>query len=168
MPIKRAQNSQLARPEPRKVEEPWKDTDWQKLWLSVQGRSWSSLAIVPAGSGAPADFTLTIAVTLARIGIMHLGVPVQVADATRIPLVHLVQFVEELSRLREDGELVLMALAPVADNPVTVSLAQKADAALLCVMLEKMSSAEAKKTVERIGSGRFLGSAVFRPGGLSR
>ncbi len=142
-------------------DEPWRDVDWQKLWLTLQRHAWSSLAIVPAGAGAPPDFSLTVAVTLARIGIMHLGTPVQVADATAIPLVHLMQFSEELKRLKQDGELVLVALAPMVENPISVSLAQASDAAVLCVLMDVMASTEAKKTVDKIGAAHFLGSAVF-------
>jgi len=143
--------------------EPWGDVDWQKLWLTMQTRPWSSIAIVPAGGGAPPEFTLTIAVTLARIGLMHLGQPIQVADATSIPLVHLVQFSEELQRLKKDGDRVLVALAPMADNPISASLAQATDASLLCVLAEVMSSRDARKTVEKIGASRFLGSVLFHP-----
>jgi len=143
--------------------EPWGNADWQKLWLSLKARPWTALAIVPAGAGAPPDFTITIAVTLARIGIMHLATPIHVADATNIPLVHLEQFTEEVRRLNQDGDPVLLALPTVDENPVAVSLAQKAGAALLCILLENMSSAESKRTVERIGASYFLGSAIFHP-----
>jgi len=94
---------------------------------------------------------------------MHLGTPIHVADATNIPLVHLEQFTEEVRRLNQDGDLVLLALPTVDENPVAVSLAQKAGAALLCILLENMSSAESKRTVERIGASYFLGSAIFHP-----
>jgi hypothetical protein len=141
--------------------EPWRDPSWQKLWLSVQGRPWSSLALVPAADGAPDGFGLTVAAVLARIGIMHLGIPIQVADGTTIPLIHLAQFEAELSRLRGQNERVLIALAPITENPITVPLAQAADAAVLCVMLDMMQSAEAKRTVDRIGLNRFVGSAIF-------
>ena len=143
--------------------EPWGNADWQKLWLSLKARPWTALAIVPAASGAPPDFTMTIAVTLARVGIMHLGTPIHVADATSVPLVHLEQFSEEVRRLNQDGDLVLLALPTVQENPVAVSLAQKAGAALLCVLLDTMSSSESKRTVERIGASYFLGSAIFHP-----
>jgi hypothetical protein len=145
--------------------EPWRDPDWQKFWLAMLGRSWSSLALVPASSGASPDLTLNVAVNLARIGLLHLGVPIQVADGTHIPLVHLAQFEAELGRLKNEKELVLIALAPITDNPITVPLAQAADAAVLCVVLDSMASSEAKKTVNRIGAARFLGSAVFHPSG---
>jgi hypothetical protein len=156
-------NTALARREEPK--EPWRDADWQKLWLSLKAKSWSSLAVVPAGPGGPPEFALTIAVTLARIGIVHLGTPVHVADATTIPLTHLEQFSEEVRRVKQEGELVLIALAPATENPITVSLAQTADASVLCVMMDVMSLTESKKTVERIGAARFVGSAVFHPSG---
>jgi len=119
--------------------EPWREPDWQKLWLTIRGTPWTSLALVPAAAGAPADFTLGVAVTLARIGILHLGTPIRVADATRIPLVHLEEFTDEVRRLGRDEDPVLIALPTVAENPVTVSLAQAANAAVVCVLLGKMS-----------------------------
>lgn len=147
--------------------EPWRDPEWQKLWLVLKSRPWTSLALVPAGSGAGPDFTLTVAVTLARVGILHLGTPIHVADATRIPLGHLEQFAEDVRRLNQEGDLVLLALPPLDESPVAISLARSASTALLCVLLEEMSSSEAKKTVDRIGQSQFIGCVVFHPGQLS-
>jgi len=148
--------------------EAWRNEEWQKLWLAMQARSWRSLAVVPAGPGAPPDFTVIVANTLARTGMSHLNAPFHVADATRLPLAHLVSFAEELKNYTKEGEFVLVALAAATVNPITISLAQSADAALLCVLMEEMSSADAKKTVKRIGAARFLGSAVFYPSNLPR
>ena len=67
----------------------WREPDWQRLWLNLQGRPWHSLAVLPAATGAPADFTLRVAVTLARTGMIHLGRPVHVADASKVPLAYL-------------------------------------------------------------------------------
>jgi hypothetical protein len=143
--------------------DPWRQIDWQKFWLTLRAREWKSLALVPAGKGAPLDFSLTIAVLLARTGMMHLGVPIRVADATQVPLTQMMQLVEEVNSSVAAGDLVLIALATTTESPITVSLAQLADAALLCVMLERMASADAKRTVQSIGTQKFLGSAVFRP-----
>ena len=88
--LKRIPDSALAIREAPK--EPWRDADWQNLWLALQARPWTSLAIVPAAAGGPPDFTLIIAVTFARVGILHLGAQIHVADATNISLVHLEQF----------------------------------------------------------------------------
>ncbi|HTQ03925.1 MAG TPA: hypothetical protein VMI54_08705 [Polyangiaceae bacterium] len=139
----------------------WRDPDWQRLWLSMQARQWRSLGLVPAAKGAPADFTLRIAVTLARTGMVHLGGPVQVADATKVPLTYLASFMDEVRHITRDGELILVALAPIAENPMTVSIAQALDASLLCVLLEHMATGQAKQTVNQVGASRFVGQAMF-------
>lgn len=140
----------------------WRDPEWQRLWLSIQERPWRSLAVVPAGSGGPPDFSVRIAVTLARTGMVHLGSPVQVADATKVPLAYLASFMEEVRRCVKDGDMILVALAPVQGSPVTISIAQSTDAALLCVLLEHMGSAQAKRTVAEVGHSHFVGSLMLR------
>ena len=60
--------------------EAWHDAEWQRLWLAVEARPWRTLALIPAAHGAALDFTLFIAITLSRTGMVHLGSPVQVAD----------------------------------------------------------------------------------------
>ncbi len=142
-------------------QEAWRDTDWQKLWLLLKSRSWTSLAIVPGSAGAPPDFTLTIAVTLARIGTVHLGTPIHVADGTNIPLGTLEQFLEEVHRLNREGDLVLIALPSISESATATALAQKASFAVLCVLLGVTSASEAKRTIARIGRSSFLGTAVF-------
>jgi len=143
----------------------WRDPEWQRLWLALQSRPWRSLAIVPAAEGAPRDFSVRIAVTLSRTGMVHLGRPVQVADATNVPLAHLTQLMDEISRCTRDGDPIIVALAPTPGSPLTVSIAQATDAALLSVLLGRMSTAQMKRTVAQIGTSRFLGSAIFRSDG---
>ena len=145
----------------------WQDPEWQRLWLAVEGRPWRSLALVPAGDGASPDFTLIVAVALSRTGMIHLGSPIQVADATRIQLNQLNPFLEEVRRCTSTGERLLVALPPTGASPVTASIAQSTDAAVLCVMLDKMSTAQAQKTLKVVGPSRFLGSAIFRPHQIS-
>jgi hypothetical protein len=143
----------------------WRDREWQRLWLALEHRPWKSFAVVAAAMGAPPDFPLRIAVTLARTGMMHLGTPIQVADATRIPLTALASFVEEMERCVNSGDRIVLALAPPQENPTTAALARSTDSALLCIMLERMKSAEARKTVDQIGSAKFVGSAIFHANG---
>ena len=146
-----------------KRHEPWLQHDWQKFWLTIRSKDWKSLALVPAGVGGPPDFTVTVAVSLARTGMTHLGVPIRVADATHVPLRHMMQFLDEVRNCTAAGDLVLIALGAMAESPVTVSVAQASDNALLCVLLEKMAAADAKKIVSHVGAQRFIGSAVFHP-----
>ena len=148
--------------------EPWRDPEWQRLWLAVESRPWRSLALIPAGDGGNVDFSLVIAVTLSRTGMVHLGHPVQVADATQVPLQQLARFLSEVRRCTNEGERLLVALPPLSNSPITTSIAQTVDAAVLCVLLEKMSFAQGKKTVSAVGQSRFLGSAIFHPEQISR
>ncbi len=142
----------------------WQTADWQRLWLSTrtEKKRWRSLALVPAGPGASPETMLQIAVTLAHTGMVHLGAPIHVADATRITLAQLVPFSEELTLHMRDTEMMLLALSALTENVTSISLAKAADAALLCVVLGDMSTSDAKKTVAQIGANHFIGSAVFR------
>ena len=47
----------------------------------------------------------TIAVLLARTGMMHLGVPIRVADATQVPLTQMMQLVEEVNSSVAAGDV---------------------------------------------------------------
>jgi hypothetical protein len=148
---------------PRQIE-PWRNPDWQQLWLSAQSppKAWRTLALLPAGPGASPEVMMQIAVSLAHTGMTHLGVPIQVADATRITLGQLVHFTEELNYYERQDAMVLLALSALSENVTSTSLAQSADRTLLCVLMDTMSAADAKKTVERLGKDRFIGSALFR------
>jgi hypothetical protein len=143
--------------------EPWRDPEWQRLWLAIESQPWRSLALIPASQGAALEFSLIVAVTLSRTGMIHLGRPLQVADATQVPLDQLVRFLNEVRRCTNDGERLLVALPPIDNSPITTSIAQTVDAALLCVLMGKMSFSHARKTVTQVGHPRFLGSAIFHP-----
>ena len=138
----------------------WLMADWQRLWLSIQARPWRSLALVPAGVGAPLDTTVHIATALARTGMRHIGTQIHVADGTDLRLedaTELTVQVRESSRT----DLVIVALAPVNVNPVTVPLAQAADCAVLCVLLNQMRLTDAKHTTDEIGHDHFVGAVTL-------
>lgn len=140
----------------------WRDPEWQRLWLAVESRPWRALAVVPAGNGASREFTVNIAVALSRTGMVHLGSPIQVADATQVPLNQLTPFLDEVRRCTMNGERLLVALPPTESGPICATIAQATDAAILCVLLDKMTSTQASNTIRVIGQSRFLGSAIFR------
>jgi hypothetical protein len=141
-------------------EEPWQQQSWQRMWLAVTGRSWRSLALVPAGRGAPDEFTLDVAASLARTGMMHLGTQIHVADATRLTMERAAEFTQQLRETIQHGPVIL-ALSPVASSSVTVRFAQSADFAVLCVMLKHMRISDAKKTLDDIGRDHFIGAVTF-------
>ncbi len=137
--------------------EPWHDPNWQRLWLSTQNHEWRTLALVPAGTGGPPEFALELAMSLARTGMTHLGAQVHVADATLLSMSAASQFNAQVRESALSGP-VLIALAPCAESPVTQTIARNTDCAVLCVKLGVMRRSEAKKTVQDIGPGQFIGS----------
>ena len=105
--------------------EPWHDSEWQRLWLAVESRPWRSLALVPAGTGAPLDFTLVVAVTLSRTGMVHVGTPLQVADATSVSLSQLTAFINEVKA--QSGKTI-----PTAEAALLIADAKQIQAVLAC------------------------------------
>lgn len=147
----------------RHREDPWQDAEWQRLWLAVERHPWRSLALVPAGDGGSVNFTLVVAMTLSRTGMVHLGAPLQVADATNVSLSQLTAFSAEVNRVTSTGQRLIVALPAVSTNAVTAAIAQAVDSAVLCVLADKMTSGQAKETIRLVGRTRFIGSAIFHP-----
>ncbi len=154
---------QTALAERRPDQQAWTASDWQRLWLTLDRLPWRTLAILPAGEGAPADFSLTIAVTLSRTGMSHVGAPILVADGTQVPLNQLNGFLDDVRHCRDGGERVIVALSPLGDNPTTIAMAKAADAVVLCVLLERMRSSDGHKTIKAVGANKFAGSVIIRP-----
>jgi hypothetical protein len=152
--------SSTALAERRHVQQAWTDPDWQRLWLTLDRLPWRTLALVPAGVGAPADFTLTLAVTLSRTGMSHVGAPILVADGTQVPLDQLTAFLADVRACREGGERVIIALSTVTESPTTTSMAKDSDGVVLCLMLGGMRSSDAKRTIKLIGPSKFFGSVI--------
>ena len=135
--------------------------DWQRIWVALtRGSSWQTLAVVPAGQGAPEDFTLEIAMALTRTGMTYSGTQIHVADATRLNPSEANDFAGQLRASLSSGPVIL-ALAPTDTSPLTVPLAQSANVAILCVLLNRMRMSDAKRTVQDIGAEQFLGAVTF-------
>jgi hypothetical protein len=146
----------------------WSDPDWQRFWLTLDRLPWKVLTLIPAGEGGPPDFTLSMAVMLSRTGMTHIGEPIQVADGTQIPLNQLNAFLAEVRACTEGGQRVIVALAPAGSNATTASIAKASDGAVMCVMMERMKSRDAQRTLDLVGQARFFGSVIVRPdGGLA-
>jgi hypothetical protein len=160
--IRLAEQTALAK---RTQVQAWTDPDWQRLWLTLNSMPWRTLALIPAGEGGPRDFTLTLAVTLSRTGMSHLGAPIMVADGTQIPLDQLSGFLDDVRTCRDGGERVIVALSAAGENPTTASMAREVDGVVLCVMMGGMRSSDAKRTIKLVGASKFLGSVIIRADG---
>lgn len=145
---------------------PWRTTEMARLWLSLRAgeRPWRSLALVPASAGCGPDTLLQIAVALARVGMEHVGEPIQVADGTRLTLGQVTPFIERVTEFTSTGGTVLVSVSALKDNITALPVVKAADCALLCVVMGDMSLKEAQITVEQIGAQHFLGSVMLRNG----
>jgi hypothetical protein len=143
----------------------WYERDWQQLWLSTQQqRSWRSLALVPASAAAPPTFVLQVALALSRVGGSHLGASVHVADG-EIELDQLIPFGENLKRATSAAnDRVLIAMPSLRGSVTAMPVVQMADSCLLCVLQGVDTLREVKGTIDRIGTERIVGAAMFRPG----
>jgi hypothetical protein len=125
----------------------------QELWLALSARPWRSLVLVPAG---PAGSVAQLARSLAAVG-RELG------DAP-------VAAVAGDAALERGGALdggaassrVIVAIPPALIEPRWVVLARRADAVVACIEKGRTRLADVQRTVELIGSERFLGCVMLR------
>lgn len=141
----------------------WADPDWQRFWLTVDQLPWRTLAFIPAGEGGPPDFTLSLAVTLSRTGMTHLGGPMLVADGTQVRLNELTAFLADVRSCADAGQRVIVALPSAKSDATVPAIANSVDGVVLCVLSGRMKSSEAKETIRLVGSKKFLGSVIIHP-----
>ena len=140
---------------------PSSQVDWQRLWITLQKRTWQALGIIGASSGMKSTPMETASI-LADVGWQHLGKPIQTMDLRETPLNLVETRLGELRKIVERGDRVFVVLSPIMDNPSTVAIAPHVDALVLCLVLGITPLKDAEKTVEEIGRERFLGSVVLK------
>ena len=141
------------------------DIRLQQLWISLQQRSWRSLAVLGAAEGIA---TLDAAKALARCAWWYTGQPSCVFDMRDLTLRLLENQIRDMaaSQLR-GGERVFVALRSLRENPTALPLAMAADAAVLCVELGRTDIKSAQRTISTIGRDRFLGTILVSSEGTS-
>jgi hypothetical protein len=130
----------------------------QRIWVRSQMSAWTTLAIV-GSSDRMGEGTMNVARGLARVA-AESGGALGLIDGRSLELKHLAQV---QARLRSTVARQTVVVLPLPkDNPVTVSVAQACDAAILCIFLGETGQVVASQTVEQIGRDRFLGSVILR------
>lgn len=139
----------------------WDDSQWERIWLRAQARSWRTLAVVP-GDRRVSLPSFDIATFLMGVG-AHLGDTIGLADFRDVRLAHASAFLEVAAWHVDAGERLVFAMKSIDENVATVRFAQAADCAILCVSLGETTLSSVRETVEQIGRDRFLGSIIVRP-----
>ena len=136
------------------------DAAWQRIWLRAQGRDWVSLALIGT-SQQSREATMRVAGMLARIS-EELGHPLVVLDGRAVELRTMASIQARMRSLAARGTRAITVLQLPMYNPITVPIAQAADAAMLCVFIGESSVASGEQTIEQIGRDRFLGTVILR------
>lgn len=137
----------------------------QQLWFQVHQREWSSLVLVPADPGGSAA---GVATNLARVGAMLGDAAPRVLNAERMDPAMIADLIADLSSQGPSAtsggsgqRRTVISIDSVLANPMGIGIAQAADAVLLCVRTRRTKLAQARRTVELIGSERFIGSVLL-------
>jgi hypothetical protein len=136
------------------------DASWQRIWLRAQGRDWVSLAVIGSSPRSP-DATLRVAGMLARIS-EELGHPLVVLDARNVELRTMASIQARMRSLAARGTRAITVLQLPMYNPISVPIAQAADASMLCVFVGETRQVNSQQTIEQIGRDRFLGTVILR------
>jgi hypothetical protein len=133
----------------------------QKLWLSMQRRSWRSLAVLSACESID---TLWVAELIAKLVWWYRGEPSTVFDLRDLTL-RLVEYQLQLVAAQANPQTcAIMALRSSFENPTAIPLAHSADAVVLCVALGTTDLKAAQQSIAEVGADRVLGAIVVRPG----
>lgn len=130
----------------------------QRLWFAALRRDWASLAVLPAHPEGSAE---AVAQALAKVARIHKDEGVKVISARGADLAATSRLIIDMTSHVAQGGLCIVVLDSVLNNPAGIPLALAADAALLCVELGETDSDSAKRTVDLIGSSRFVGAVTM-------
>ncbi len=129
----------------------------QRLWFAALRKDWSSLAVLPAHPEGSAE---GVARALAKVASIHKDEGVKVISARGADLSATSRLIIDMTSHVAQGGLCILVLDSVLNNPAGIPLALAADAALLCVELGEADGESARRTVDLIGSSRFVGAVT--------
>jgi hypothetical protein len=136
------------------------DVRLQRLWLAARRREWQSLAVVAVSKSAD---SLPVANLLANLAWSYRGQPSCVFDLRDLSLRLVDYHMHEMRTAAEAGNIVVIALRSIFENPTAAPMARGADATVLCIDLGSAQLKAAEKTIAEIGRERVLGAIVVHP-----
>ena len=133
------------------------DAEWQRLWFTLQGRRWTTLAVVDTTSGEDAN---EVARSLAGVGARDGLAQVHVLSALGASFQDVPKLVQWLE-LASEHDLKVVACDPVQSNPAMLPILQAASGAVLIVRLGAATTAAVDMTVEAIGRDKVFASIAI-------
>ncbi len=129
----------------------------RQLWVSLAGRDWASLAVVPTGGLSALPFATALVETAG-----HCGAHAAIVDASQCDLRATARVLEGLGPLRPEGVRVVAAVDSVLLSLAAMQIALGADAVLLLVPYEDADLDSVRAAMDMVGRDRILGCVAFR------
>ena len=149
----------------KKAKDAGPDTDWQRIWLSARKREWNSVAIVPSHAGVDVE---EVAERLTETGRVHGERSVMLVNAIGVQLAAVNELIESIEAAAARGDLVVVPVDPISENPSTMAIVRAMSASLLVVRLGDSQIGAAQSVIDTIGRERLLGSVVLDPVKMGR
>lgn len=128
------------------------DPEWQRLWFTLQGRAWSSLAVIGTDVAADAD---RVARTLAAVGKRDGQIPVEVVTALGVSFQDVPRIVNLVSHASPE-KLLLVSCDPLRRNPAMIPVLQAVGGVVLVVRLGESRLDSVQKTVDAVGRDKIV------------
>jgi hypothetical protein len=138
----------------------WDDVRLQKLWLSVERKTWRSLAVLPA---SPLLDAIPMAELLAQLAWRYRGQPSTVCDLRDLTMRLADHEVREMAAQVASGTRVVVALRSVFENPTSAAVAKQTDAVALCIALGETKFRHTQETIDAVGRENIIGTIVLHP-----
>ena len=139
----------------------------QALWFALQGKPWSSLAVLPAGRG---ESSLGAGTALYDVGVLASGGPMRFLDGRGVTLATTASFIVNMTTLLTASERrppaaqrLVVVLTSVLEQPGSIPIALAADAVVLIVTLGTTSLDDARRTLALVGAEHILGCITLSP-----
>src|SRR5262249_27601161 len=129
------------------------DTDWQRIWLSARTRDWSSLAIIASDTGMDVQ---RVADMLVATGTVHGEKSVSLLNARGADLADVARLMDTLEGMTARGDLVVIPMDPISENPTSIPLLQAASATVLVIRLGESLLGSARHIIDIAGRERIL------------
>ena len=130
------------------------DLEWQRLWYTLRGRAWTSLAVLGIDGAAGAG---DVASRLAMVGNLDKKVPVRVISALGMSYQDVTGVIAQISpEASTEPVLTVVACDSPQVNPAMIPIIQATSGAVLVVRLGDSLLDSVRKTVEVVGREKVL------------
>ncbi len=134
------------------------EPDWQRLWFTLQARTWTSLAVIGTDEGADAE---RVARLLASVGNRDGLTSVRAFSALGMTFEDVPLVVAKIAEPPVGGGWLLVSCDPLRRNPAMIPVLHAVTGVVLVVRLGESLVSSVTKTVETVGRDKVFASIAI-------